>query len=379
MKLTLNLYQPLPNVGALDTADTLVVDTDVTQLQYTTALPGGFQALSIGLRDRRRPQFSYLPRDIGRRGFAHLVLTAGSATVWEGRVMQQRLIGGEVRGLTAKGYGLTATTDNWYGSSGGSGTTAGTVLLDVLRQAAGLLHVGSDFNDSGIAHVPADFDGMAPNQVIDQLSKEGGGGSSNALMDWAVWENRTASFMPRLATPQPTYVIPWEGPPDTVEQDEDYDPVYGSVSVRYTPSGGTVTTTAAKVNPDFLGLYGVSRSQLVQGSTLSAAAATQLRDTIATLAAAPALATTITRTRGRGMERPGGAEQAPWLVRAGEWVQIGAEPPLIITQTSFDANAKTLRLTAQSAPKRYLNQILQLLSIAAHTLNRTNAISGAPL
>jgi hypothetical protein len=385
---SLNLYAPLPAHGLQHSLD---INPDITSLKFTTG-PGGFQALNVGLRDPdvwdvRGAEYGYLPRPIEIQGLSHVTLTIGGYTCFEGRLLiPARPASGEIRGFSATGYGIHAVKDNWYTGTSSTLQSAGSLLQAVLVQAAPLLQVNPyTFGDTNIMHAPTEVDGFFPAQVIAQFSTEGTGSGVAAIpYDWAVWENRLASWQARSVPQQVQYQMGFD---DSVPQwDEDYTDLYGSVAVRYTvfPAANppVIATTPLGSNPATVGLYGISRSTLLQGGTVTAVAATQFRDTQLAYLSTPRVAGAIRRI-GRGLPRPGGSEADPWLPRFGEWVQVGDQPPAMIVGTSYDAMPVggsiygTLEVTLQNYPRSMFRGLLDLQRSAQQIAWKTSPVSGA--
>jgi hypothetical protein len=340
----LQISGPLPKGGRSDLTS---IDADITSLRWSSSWPGGFNGAVIGYaRVVENKYFASLaaPQDI--KGFGDIKILAGSHTVFEGRVMlRDRDPSGLVKSCTASGYGLSATKDNWYYNKDAELVTTGVLLRSVVSTAAPLLRIGtsSQFVDTGVYYAWAEANGKQPAQFLDQICKAGD--SAGNPVDYGVWEKRTlwlrSRVPPKNATTKkwaPKYRIPHD---DTVDLQENFEETVGTVSVQYTPPGGTGDATSTATDSTFKARYGgLMRGLLIPNSVQNSTAAANLRDTYLARHKEPIVSARVTRSGGRGLELATGGEAAPWLVRAGEYVQIGNERPLVITSADFDANSE---------------------------------------
>lgn len=377
---TIQYNVALPGLGRTDRID---LDPKVSALKFSTTLPGGFSAMQVTLKpgllghiaqSQDVHKWPWLAREQIIRPFGHVQLLMGaSATLFEGRTMRIRRLSGEVREYEAQGYAFTATKDNYY-NTGGTGTTSGTVLSSILALAAPLLMIGPNWADPGVAHAASEFQYKTPAQVIDQIQKEGGNLSTNprldASYDFVVWENRVASLLARIPPATPTYHIPFD---ETVDWTEEYEEVYGTTSTNY--SG---LLTANVTDTTFADRFGLTRSAIYQAGTgITAVGATQFNNTKLSAVSTAKIATKVTRTFARGMELYGGGERPAWLVRAGEWVQVGSEKlqPIIRTECDLFANTLTLELGA-GAPPSWTNVLAGVRLAARYFANKQSPVSG---
>ena len=123
--------------------------------------------------------------------------------------------------------------------------------------------------------------------------------------------------------------------------------------------------------------YQVFRQTLLQGGQLTATGAAALRDAYQALHAGPEISCTLTRDEGRGIELAGGGELPPYVVRAGQWVQVGMSPPLIVIKTEYDANNRRLTATLGWYPRSFRGVLRQLYLALLAQHGNTNPNSGA--
>lgn len=376
MLVNLRITKPLPAGGE---AMTIAIDPLVTSCKFSDSLPGGYNGLTVGMPDENTQVRYYLsqPADIPR--FGHVEASIGSARVFEGKIMQRHIPHGAVRGFAAVGYGLIATREDYYRATSLAQSTSGVILREALTYAP-LLSVSSkpgDWVDPGVYHTRAEFDSKSPYEIINQFSSEGGGasgtgGTASAGWDWQVWENRIASFKPRTPPTTAHYSIDLS----SVVLDEDLTNMYGTVAVTY---GSTKTRTDEKTDPTFLSKYGFRRAISIPSSNLNAAQAKQFRDTEAAIRALPAYAVKITLKQGQDLATVGGEPKPAYLVRAGEWIQAGDLPMLVVLHKEHDAMTQATTLTVGAYPPNWYTAMREAMRVAAAYKRLTNPNSGSGL
>lgn len=383
----MTVYEALTAGGSNRVVSEYDLNPDVTQLSYSTG-PGGFNGLTVGLRDPGLPQFGFLPQPVALRGFNHVVLERNGVLVWEGRIMRPPLTGGEVSSFTAQGYGTAALTDDWYASADGTKVSAGPLLAEILALTAPLLTVSpiaDEFVDTGIQYARSDFNGLPPSQVVQRMSTDGGGqGGGDALWDFLVYNGRRATFTPRVAPPSlpglaansaatgPMYWIDFDS---TVVWDPDYTDCVGDVTVA---DSAVPPLTYQAVSSTFADRFGFMRRVYLPLGTVDATVGTQHARTYLALHEIPMVACTVTRDAWCGLRLADGAEGPLELVRAGQWMQVGTETPVMIVGTQVDANAGTLTVNANNFSRDYLLQMLTLENMTRLISLGLSPLSGAP-
>lgn len=336
MNWHLTLYYPIPSTTPLADLD---INPNITSIRVTTTLPGGFNTLDVGLLEYESGERFNLPQGIRIVPGAHAVLTYGSITVFEGRVLNFNKRGGWVRGFSAVSYGIHAVHDGYFTSSDTVLATSGEVLQQALAAAAPFLTPGGSdvFVDPGVAHAPQEFDGMTPGEIVDALSIEGG--DNGAAWYYAVWENRTVTFAPLIEPDVPDYEVPFN---ENVQWEEDWTNVYNEVAVRYTINEQPYLTTYASTEVPVDGFP--NRRFVVDGGELTTTAAEQLRDATLAKVSLPSVAARIVYQAQERVPRAGGGGALLPLVRSGQYVQIGDERMLPITFTEYDCIEGTLTI-----------------------------------
>lgn len=333
----IRLFRPAPSDTPLDD---LWIDPKVTSLVFGTGLPGGFTSCEIGLPTEKQPS-GVLPRRVQIMPHARLQVWHGAALLFEGRVM-----GGYgpfgMFGFRAIGYGLTALNDDYYESTDTTLMTTLGVLRGVLAQSAPLIQLGGSQEavDPQIDHAPAEMTLRPPSAIIEQLTSEGGVGDlGNVVYDATVWGRRVMRYLPRSAPATPDYIIPYDGQP-YIDWVESYDNMYSEANVRYTLNNAELETGRSSTD-GFYAEYEFTRAQLLSVGDMTASGAATYLSTWLAMHAAPERSIVVMRNSTRGLERGDGSQRAPYLVRAGEWVQIALgmpdDPLLPIVATTYDA------------------------------------------
>lgn len=410
---SLRCYTPLVAGVVPARTDSIVLDPLVTSLSFSSQLPGGCNALKVGLGrwvgrgDEARYQSATLRRPVTLMELGHVELVLGGSVLWAGRVTRLLWDGPDVVGFEAQGYGVSGTSDDLYFSTDNTKVAGAAILRRIFATAAPLITLSgqTSFSDPGVVHTWDEFNEQPPYQVIEQLAKEGG--LVGQQFDWTVYPEdqggkQTApqmlAFVPRLApglagAPQsePDYLIPWD---TTAQLSSDASNCYGTFRVRYTSVPSGLSKAVEYTEPTFAARFGgLYRRKLIQGGQLTDDGAAAFAQAYAAQYAFPIWAGTVTRELGRGMERYGGSPHPAAYVRAGQWVQIGQRrqpptqalrsphevPPLIIVRAEYDAtNQRGTFELGQAAPgEASLIQGLRLF--ARHQATLTNPITGAKL
>lgn len=346
-------------------------------LSFESELNGGWSNANIGIPEQpgiayEALQRAFLPVPADVVPLSHVEIRAGGAVVWEGRATGDMLVGGEIRGIRATGYGFTATIDNWNRDAGTvhQATTA-TLLRDAIAKYAPLLSVGT-IEDPGRNHFPGDYYRMTPFQMLEAMAREGGGANGNEWM-WTVY-HRTLTFVERTATTA-MYAPPIDA---TMSIQREYDPYsHASMYFRLQNSGAAEEVLSPEYTNISVSDQGITRYKLVEGGASSASGATQYVQTFLNRVADPIANITIERKAWRGLELATTGERAPWLVRAGEWVSV---PPLglfPILQTRFDAVTGDSTFTLGQPLRRSWNGIIRrIVQTDAHVRNALDVETG---
>jgi hypothetical protein len=386
-RFVLRCYPPLGTGARLTTHE--LSDGDIDGLSFGSSLSGGiggFDTLTVTFAYPYAPREGVYPAR-GRQwwhalfpSFGHVELWVDGARVWEGRRIQVSKDRGFVTGITARGYAYVALDDAVFTSTSTTGVTSLGILQAVLAAAAPAIAqaTGPRVFDPGIGHTLAEFTLKMPSQIVNQLAQEGGAGDD--AWDFVVGLDRIPSFTPRLPPSLPDYHIGW-GPAITTYLEDDSD-VYGAVTVQYTD----LTSGASAVTPTFIDntfgqrYRGFLRGAVVNASgSLSAASAAQFARTYLGTHGYSRVSAKLQYTGGEGPEQAvGGASQYPWLVSAGEWVQIGEELPSIIIRAQYDAGSAQLDLDLGLPLPYGLAELVHAFRIAdQHYVNGTSPLTGA--
>ena len=381
MIYTVTIFQPLqPGQSRGAPTCMLDLDSDIVSLVFTTANPGGYGSLEVGLRRSYDGAYVGLPQPVDIVPFAHIELTAGSRHLFEGRVVGlDKSAGGHASGIVAQGYGICGLTDDYVESYDQTRRSSGVLLREIMGERAPLVRVGVQYIDPGVMHAKAEFHGMSPSEVLHQISREGGGatagigghsGIESGVWDWLVYEDRIARFTPRIppagtAADPYAYLVPFDG---RLAWHEDYEGLYGQVGVRYSDldAGGPPVLGTRYTDPTYQQRYGIQRAEAVNAGQLRPSAAASYGQTRLAGRAVASYAMALIREGGAGLETPGGTDVAPWLVRSGEWVKAGDQVPLPILHTRYDAMSGTLEAEA-GAP---------LPAVLAHSAQSQRQVSG---
>lgn len=380
MRLTLQVFTPLGSVNPQQ-LDSVVFDTEQTSLEISTDIASGFAVCSVGVPPIGGSRFNppYLPQRVTElTNRAHVVIKAGSATVFEGQVLKEKRVRGEPVGFTASGY-ASALKERFFSSADTTPSTSGAALQTIIQSLYPFLRIGNShqYQDPGVTHSLSEFDGMRASQVADQIGHEGG--TDGNVWDVRIWDNQTVHLLPRLKPAVPDFVVPYRMIDD---ETIDYEAYITRNSVTY-DNAGTTTTTSSKVNAADEDTLNRIIDIVIDGGKLTSAAAAQFRDTYHAYYNQALKAVSLTlnmrtpqlgRIVERGLPLYLGGERPAWLVRAGEWIQPGDDSDwLYITGTDYSNESGQLRVTAGTyrgadMPDAYRH----LLEVAASVVNRIN-------
>lgn len=384
MEIAVNLYSPLHGAtpDRIPLARTLLVNLEQTAFAFGTQLPVGFGALSLGIPLRGgngQPLGpAYLPQRVSEIvPFAHVEVRLGGSVLWEGQIVGDELVGGEPVGFQGEGYGAsTANADTTLIFSSADPVAAAEMLSAVLAQGQPYLRLAPWSEDPGITHVPVEFHDLTPGEAIDKIVTAGGE-APYYLWDFVAWEGRQAALVPRREPSAPEWRMPLD---ERVRTVRDFRQLYGEVSAEYTPVGGGDATrpTLPAADSSFRDRYGRHRRTVIRGGEMTESGALAWQQTTLTRLRLPLEQTTLTIPfgSGLGLERVGGGVSAPWLVRAGQWVQLGRSAPQIITGTSCDFRSQTLTVTLGEAVASQPQAAHRLEQFRKKVMNRINPASG---
>lgn len=290
-----------------------------TALDFSSDLPGGWATASAGvIRPELRQMLNWtdyqkmlLPQNLPVPAFAHgAIYDEGGNLVWEGRVSNRRDVGGEIRGVTLSGYGITALRDTRMPSGSGPATTAAIVRRVV--DASPLIEA-LEIDAPSVTWDWSEFSGQALYNVLEAVAETGDG----IGWTWTVY-NRALSFFSRTPPDQPDYVIPADG---TIERDIDNENVYTRVLLTYDDLDGVQRVQDVR-SEEAEQRFGLSRALPLSGGQMTSSAAAAFARTELEKRIRVGQAVSVTRDWNRGLETLYGTRPI-WRVRAGEWLQIG--------------------------------------------------------
>lgn len=362
----------------------LLIDPEQTSARWNHVQPGGFGACEItfGQRDGQA-LFSQLSRMTDQfDGRAHLEIRAAGHTCYEGRILEAEWNGGRLASLIASGYGLVGLDDLEIHSVDATAMLRGELIRQMLATYTDGINAGSGehWQEPGISHTMAEFDSMLVGDAITQLLKEGD--QSGLRYDFGVDEGQTAFLRARIAPPVPDYLI------DIVDDDRiavDYRVIRNDVAVTYEDiADSTVKTTARVSDAASIKQYG-RRDRTIQAGRMTTAGADVFRNTFLETHRIPAYSARITRQvgfDGRGLERPGGGEDPPWLVRSGRWVRVPNLDPdepitLIITSVDYDSGSGVLDIQINNGIPAWEETFANVERVAAAVVYRIDPATGS--
>lgn len=315
---------------------TIDINTDVTALRTTRQLPGGAAECTLGIHnDDAGVYYGYLPAPIEAHGGDTVEVWVGSQRIWRGTVEETLEPDGLLRGITASGLAFGALNDDFYASGPATTATTAVIVRDVLRRVAPWVTLAGPERmlDPGKRHQFSDFSGLTAGQLLDQVTKEGGGADD---VPWTYALDTEFSFEPLvLPVSGPHYAVPLNG----VQLRRNWRWVHSKVTVFYTVNG--LERSVTRENAAVVDHYGIRRHAPINGpSNMSDSAAVQFALTWLGEHSRPQITASFGRSFEQGLERAAGDMREIWLVREGEWVQLLPQtddiPPLPITQLDLD-------------------------------------------
>jgi hypothetical protein len=345
--VALVIASALPEGLALPVID---VNPRVTSVEVETQLPGGFGLCRVGMLppDLPRPAvYPYLPMPVEVQDRSHIAVHVGGSVVHEGVLQETDEPGGRVHGLSSLGYGLAGMNWGVYESAGSDLTTSGAIVRDVIRQAAPLLSlaVGDGFVDPGVRHAWSEYDGRTPAEVLDQLTREGGGDENTPWL-FTVYEDRALRFLPQVTPSQAIYRVPVD---ERMRIRRSLGHIVDAARMSYQDADGEEAYT-----PWFY-RAGVDRSSpYLRRRTLSGSAETAAIQFVQTWLrenSAARLAVSLTLSDWDELELVGGGRRPGYLVRASEPAEIEGYGIVFITRTQ--ANLSTGQVSIQLGDLMY--------------------------
>ena len=381
------LYDPLTSPKMTQQSSRIDLSPDIESLSVSTQMDGGYTALSVGYDKLihfpagEERHFGRLQKPAELRDFAHVALMEGKRAVWEGRALLPDLPGGRLQMFQAKGYGYTATMDKPYLNTSTQEQTSGQILREAITSCAPTLTIAgpSHYVDPGVYHPYNSFNYQMPSQIIQQILTDGD--TQGNQQKFTVYERRLVSLMPQTAPTRPTYIVDFTG---DVDWQRNLDGCYGAVYYQY--SGGSQPAVYVEC-PQSLSVWSDQHGGLVRigsqnGGTLTDAEALAKATTWINANSNAIVAGTFTiggRFWGdvQGLRLASGGTRAPWLVRAGQTVQVADQGTYFIAQTQFDCNSLQLKVSLGTTAFNQDRMIARLRTVAGHYVNGTNAVSGA--
>lgn len=359
----LSLYPPIGSPDHRHRLDMVDINPLLTGLSWQTSWPGGFAQLTAGydLRESAldRPLANpRLPRDMVTRDYAHVLLTDGRLTIWEGRLGEEDRAPDTRRTLAARGYGYTALSDHPWITTSDTPIGTDSIVRSVLAEAAPAIRPASSrtFQPPLEERVPAAFAWFHPLQVLDQLHIEGD--SQGLRMDWGVWEDRRLHMYPRQTPAIADYWIAYDS---RYLADWRYIPPEGGVVyVRHTVDGEEVVTGPV-TNPRFVRTVGFQRSIVLSAGEISVDGATRIARTWLQEQSQGRYVGQVVIGPDDALMAPGGRPVPSYLVRAGQWLQVGDHLPLLIVTHEHNPNTGRTRLQIGDRVTSYTARINALL------------------
>lgn len=340
--------------------------------------------------------FSQFPRydDIRPRG--HVECWVGNFLMFEGSITKVVENAGYITQITVTGYGICGLNDDWYKNNEvnvssdvsqiqATQKSAGSIIQDVLRSCAPLIRIagGGDFQDPGTIYIPGSFYGQTPAQILEAITKVGS--SQNVVWDFTVYEDRRLTLKPRVLSGAPDYTLPFD---KTTTVTSDFNSIAGQARVEFQlpdwdttdkglliPDHNGNYQTGDKLNNNFKKLYGFLRKVYIKAGTMTGPSANQFRDTYLVVNQNPIVSGQIVREKGRGFEVSTGTEVPTYMVRAGQWVQVGDKTPLVIVQTKW-TNKPSFECEIGKSAQHWDAFMSYLAAVSRHVVMGTNPLSG---
>lgn len=316
----------------------------VEGLTFSSVASGGFEAATItlgsldgGPRAERRTPTSL--RGTLVAPFGHVEIRAQGALVWEGRAMRFTRTAGEVRQIVCAGYGPSALTDGILGATSNAAATPYGMLVLTTETIPTFAQSDVDGPTDKTSVTPGAYNNATPFQVLDGMCQAGITGTTTQLW-WFCWEGRHLFISEKKPPAVPDYRLADD---ERLTVQEDYTGAYSTVTITYTDSSNaTQEAIPPATNSDFVWDYGIYRAARKDIGTCTTDYATQFQTVDLALHAAPSYQATVTRTLAEGMDLVPGGIRPPYLVRAGEWVQLGSIPSYQpVVRAEYDAEKGT--------------------------------------
>lgn len=358
--------EPLPSGRRIDA---IHFDSEMTTCQVSTAIPGGFGGLSCGYSVFLQGQVTgRLGNPVDFVDLGHIQIFAQDERgplVFEGRVQTiDSRTGLQATAVTATGYGvgaMAATTDSWYFSPPFTGEPAiggGELLRDVITASAPLLNLGDKdaMYEPGGSYLRSNENGRYPNQIIDEVVKAGD--YNNNQIIYVVYENRTVQLLPRVPPIDPNtneviadYYIPVDAA--HIQWRRDSSLMVGAVAVQFSDGNagthGYTEISSPLLQKTFVDSHGgLLRSYLVSQSNWTKAQAEFFRDTYAGIHQNPVITASVNLDSNFSVRDRENGVIPYYLVRAGGWLKVGDQSPILITSTRLDLLKQTNAIIASS-------------------------------
>jgi hypothetical protein len=341
----------------------------LTAASCSDAIPGGFGGLSLGYSLFAQGLVSgRLGQPIDFVDLGHIQVFAGDEKgflVFEGRVQDiDSPTGLQATAVTATGYGvgtMAATTDMWFFQDPYDNEPTiggGQLLREVLKASAPLLVLGDSdgmYEPGGSYKVSAQSTRF-PNQAVDEVIKAGD--FQNNQVIFAVYEDRVVQLRPRVP---PVDRITGELiancylPVDRtrIQWRRSGSLMVGAVAVQFAEQDSTSAKHTAVSSELEQTLFrdahgGLLRGYLVSTSSWTQAQAEFFRDTyLQRYKNAVITCTTTLDNTWPAYDRNGGAIPF-YQVRAGDWLIVGDQEPIMITSTRKDLTKQTCQIVAST-------------------------------
>jgi hypothetical protein len=356
-------------LGATPAHEIVRLDTAVSNCTWSTSIFGGFNTATITLIANYRHQIP-----VG----AHIEIFWDGELVFEGMRRRPTLLGRDVRSLDVVGYATALGDASVFRAKAFVGEqiyTANVCLAQAMAMQP-LLSVGPVWGAPAVQHALSVFNGQNLWQIAQRLYNETG-------YDWAVWEQRRASFTQRVAPALADYLIAED---DITSWQEDDSNIWTRVSAAYTDiTSGQATETEMYVNKAAEAAGSPPREiQLSVGTTDAAGAETQAQTYLAQHAN-PAVSTYVGPYP--MLKRPSGYTPGQY-VRAGQWCELqnrnfgqdtgtvsgGLMLPIVLTQHDSMGNCTA---TLGSLSFDLVGRLRTLESVSVAVKAGLNPVSGA--
>lgn len=340
-RIDLQLTAPLPIGTPL--ADYLFPGSPQVAASFTTQLNGGFGRLNFGVDDydsRLPPSMRENPvltEPVATMPMAHTVLLIDGVVAFEGRLGTDYDLDGVMDSGKAFGYGPEATRDGFSRKSmGGDDMPASVLMRRVLAEAEVATLLRMDSGDGWVAPDTA-YSGREawmthPWNLLEMLSE-------GAPVAWVVYEDQVLQLISTEPPDLPKYHVK-----SGVRRERSYLEMYTHVAIDVGSDDRPIIRelSSKRLTPADIG---IKRSMPLSSSSESVTARFQTAKKWLEGHDRPLIGSTITRVDWRGLELYGGGVGPPWMVRAGEWVQVATGDLHQITHTAFDAWRGSLEVT----------------------------------